>query len=223
MRTERESLSKSHMFKTSVKKLGPLARQIAGKGIEDAIVQMRFSRKKVAGEVLKHLEYARDEAIVRRGMGLGSVGEASTTSESVPEVGNHTGEEQEAAKTITITEKSGKKRVIKSPSQIYVSQAWVGRGTYGSAPDHRARGQINKMRLPFTSTSLSSESLPFHDGALMLHRHNPPPQRRSYAYPPRGGARAEEAEEESLGPAARSAGYGAEAVLSLVDAFFAGI
>ncbi|KAL9062414.1 MAG: hypothetical protein Q9157_008941, partial [Trypethelium eluteriae] len=45
-RTERESLSKSQLFKTSVKKLSPLARQIAGKSIEDAITQMRFSRKK---------------------------------------------------------------------------------------------------------------------------------------------------------------------------------
>src|SRR5690606_1446949 len=42
MRTERESLNKSHWFKTSVKKLAPLARQITGKNIDEAIAQMRF-------------------------------------------------------------------------------------------------------------------------------------------------------------------------------------
>ncbi|KAL8728899.1 MAG: hypothetical protein Q9181_005188 [Wetmoreana brouardii] len=72
-RTERESLCKSHFFKTSIKKLMPLARQIAGKPIEEAIIQMRFSKKKAARDLKKHLEYARDEAIVKRGMGLGMV------------------------------------------------------------------------------------------------------------------------------------------------------
>ena len=149
MRTERESVSKSRMFETSVKKLGPLARQIAGKEIGDAIVQMRFSKKKVAGEVLKHLEYARDEAVVRRGMGLGSVGDSVGKAE-----GQSGAEGSEAAKPITIEEKSGKKRTIRSPSQIYISQAWVGRGTYGRKLDHRARGRINMMRPPSTSTFL---------------------------------------------------------------------
>ncbi|KAL8864738.1 MAG: hypothetical protein Q9174_007241 [Haloplaca sp. 1 TL-2023] len=51
----------------------PLARQIAGKPIDEAIIQMRFSKKKAARDVKKHLEYARDEAIVKRGMGLGMV------------------------------------------------------------------------------------------------------------------------------------------------------
>ncbi|KAI4128070.1 MAG: hypothetical protein LQ347_004328, partial [Umbilicaria vellea] len=62
LRTERSHLAKSHFLKTSVKKLGPLARQIAGKPIDDAIIQMRFSPKKAAREVKKHLEYARNEA-----------------------------------------------------------------------------------------------------------------------------------------------------------------
>ncbi|QSS61021.1 mitochondrial large ribosomal subunit [Histoplasma capsulatum] len=70
-RTERESLSKSHFFKTSVKKLMMVARQIAGKNIDDAILQMRFSPKKVAKDVKAHLELARDEAVVLHGMGLG--------------------------------------------------------------------------------------------------------------------------------------------------------
>ena len=74
LRTEREHVSKSPMLMTSIKKLGPLARQIAGKSVEDAIVQMRFSNKMVAKDVLKQLEIARNEAIVMRGMGLGKVG-----------------------------------------------------------------------------------------------------------------------------------------------------
>ncbi|KAG8529575.1 uncharacterized protein KY384_006212 [Bacidia gigantensis] len=68
---ERECTSKSPMFKTSVKKLGPLARQIAGKPLGEAMVQMRFSKKKAARDVLKHLVLARSTAIVKRGMGLG--------------------------------------------------------------------------------------------------------------------------------------------------------
>lgn len=70
-RSERSSLSKSHFFSTSMKKLAPLARQIAGKPIDEAILQMRFSKKKVAKEVREHLIQAKAEAIVVRGMGLG--------------------------------------------------------------------------------------------------------------------------------------------------------
>ena len=70
-RTERSHLAKSHFFKTSMKKLAPLARQIAGKPIDEAILQMRFSAKKAAIDVRRHLIMARDEAIVSRGMGLG--------------------------------------------------------------------------------------------------------------------------------------------------------
>jgi len=69
-RSERSHLSKSRFFKTSLKKLGPLARQIAGKSIDEAIMQMRFSTKKAAKEVHKHLVQARNEAVAMRGMGL---------------------------------------------------------------------------------------------------------------------------------------------------------
>ncbi|KAI9699800.1 MAG: 54S ribosomal protein L22, mitochondrial [Candelina mexicana] len=134
-RTERESLSKSPMLKTSVKKLGPLARQIAGKSVEDAIVQMRFSRKKAAKDVKEHLEHARNEAIVRRGMGLG---EAEGTK----------------GKEVEIELKNGKRRLVKDRTGLYVDQAWVGRGTFGRLPDFRARGRINIMRPPRTSISV---------------------------------------------------------------------
>ncbi|MCJ1320663.1 54S ribosomal protein L22, mitochondrial [Xylographa vitiligo] len=140
LRTERSSVTKSQFLETSIKKLGPLARQIAGKPIEDAIVQMRFSKKRVAGEVLKHLRYARDEAVVRKGMGLGSV--------------RRNGEEPEKEKGGIVILKSGKKRVVEDRTGIYVDQAWVGRGSYGREPDYRARGQVYTLRPPTTSITV---------------------------------------------------------------------
>ncbi|KAJ0416611.1 ribosomal protein L22/L17 [Aspergillus carlsbadensis] len=136
-RTERESVSKSHWFKTSIKKLGPLARQIAGKNIDEAILQMQFSKKKVAKDVLEHLKHAKNVAIVRSGMGLGGV------DPDVP-----------APKPIKITLKDGEHKTIKDPTSIYISQAWVNRGPFGSDYDHRARGVINRLRLPHTSLSV---------------------------------------------------------------------
>ncbi|MCJ1389011.1 54S ribosomal protein L22, mitochondrial [Xylographa bjoerkii] len=136
LRTERSSVSKSQFLETSIKKLGPLARQIAGKPIEDAMMQMRFSKKKVAGEVLKHLRYARDEAVVRRGMGLGAVQD---------------GKEKKAG---VVVERSGRKRVVGDQTGIYVDQAWVGRGSYGREPDYRARGQVYTLRPPTTSITV---------------------------------------------------------------------
>ncbi|PYI08727.1 ribosomal protein L22 [Aspergillus sclerotiicarbonarius CBS 121057] len=136
MRTERESLSKSHWFKTSVKKLGPLARQIAGKNIDDAMLQMRLSKKKAAKEVLQHLEHAKNVAVVRSGMGLGAV------------------EGKVVQKPVTITLKTGERKTISDPTSIYIAQAWVNRGPYGYDYDHRARGNINIMRPPYTSLSV---------------------------------------------------------------------
>ncbi|KAL4920897.1 ribosomal protein L22/L17 [Aspergillus aurantiobrunneus] len=139
MRTERESLSKSHWFKTSIKKLGPLARQIAGKNIDDAIIQMQFSKKKAAKDVLGHLKHAKNVAIVRSGMGLGAA---------------QTGDEAQRPKPITITLKDGERKTITDPTSIYISQAWVNRGPYGVDYDHRARGVINRLRPPYTSLSV---------------------------------------------------------------------
>lgn len=136
-RTERESLTKSQWLKTSTKKLGMLARQIAGKPIEDAIVQMRFSKKRVAQDLKKHLEYSRDMAIVNRGMGLGKV-------------------EGTQGEPIEIELKDGKRKKITDRTGIYVDQAWVGRGPHGTEYDYRARGQANMMKNPFTSKSLLS-------------------------------------------------------------------
>ncbi|KAH7350761.1 mitochondrial large ribosomal subunit [Rhexocercosporidium sp. MPI-PUGE-AT-0058] len=134
-REERVLLSKSHDFKTSVKKLVPLAKQIAGKTVEEAIVQMRFSKKKVAKDVKEHLEQARNEAIVRRGMGLG-LGAAKTFQPR------------------QIQTKDGKRVEVTDPTTLYVDQAWCGKGLYGKTPDHRARGQIYLMKNRTTSLSV---------------------------------------------------------------------
>lgn len=154
-RTERSLLSKSHMLKTSVKKLGPLARQIAGKPIEDAIVQMRFSKKKAAADVKRLLEYARDEAIVKRGMGLGQVNRKEEVKEGGLGSSKKMGVilEPEKGATIIVEDRKGRRRAVTDRSSIYVDEAWVGRGKYGSEPDYRARGQVYLMRPPLTSKS----------------------------------------------------------------------
>jgi ribosomal protein L22 len=130
-RKERVLLSKSHDFETSVKKLVPLAKQIAGKTVEDAIIQMRFSKKKVAKDVREHLEHAKNEAIVRRGMGLGLGGKEFTP--------------------IQIKTKDGKRVKVQDPTTLYVDQAWCGKGIFGTTPDYRARGNINLMKNRTTS------------------------------------------------------------------------
>lgn len=149
-RTEREHLVKSHMMKTSVKKLGMLARQIQGKRIDDAITQMRFSKKKVAQELLKQLEFARDEAVVARGMGLANVQPADSEGKSMLT----TSGESDSGKPVQIQLKDGKRHTVTDKSTIYIDQAWVGRGPYGKLPDYRARGRIYVMRTPWTSISV---------------------------------------------------------------------
>ncbi|CAK3735046.1 related to mitochondrial large ribosomal subunit [Lecanosticta acicola] len=166
-RTEREHLNKSYEMKTSVKKLGMLARQIAGKPIDEAIVQMRFSKKKVAQEILKQLEFARDEAVVMRGMGLGNAAAAedkdkdilNDTSSDVTgladgDLEEAKGRQRKTAAPIDIQLKDGKRHRVTDLSKIYIDQAWVGRGKYGKLPDYRARGRVNIMRTPWTSISV---------------------------------------------------------------------
>jgi ribosomal protein L22 len=131
-REERVLLSKSHDFRTSVKKLVPLAKQIAGKTIDEAIIQMRFSKKKAAKEVREHLEHAKNEAIVRRGMGLGL-------------------NEDEKFHTVQIQTKKGKRVKVEDPTTLYVDQAWCGKGLFTTTPDFRARGQVHIMKNRTTS------------------------------------------------------------------------
>ncbi|EEH16976.2 hypothetical protein PABG_07063 [Paracoccidioides brasiliensis Pb03] len=159
-RTERESLSKSHFFKTSVKKLMMVARQIAGKNIDEAILQMRFSAKKVAKDVKAHLEQARDEAIVVHGMGLGKCQAPAAGIESVAAESGSGGaassfsSSSSSSTPITIILKNGQRKTITDRTAIYIAQAWVGRGTFGRELDHRARGRIDILKLPHTSLTV---------------------------------------------------------------------
>ena len=151
MQTERQSLSKSPFIGTSLKKLFPLANQIAGKPITEAIVQMRFSKKKAAQDVKKHLEYALNEAIVKRGMGLGRVG----ATEDEAKDGEGTKGQRPQERMRIVKDKKGTKRVVNDPTDIYVDQAWVGRGSYTSSLDYRAMGRTYRLQHPTTSESLS--------------------------------------------------------------------
>jgi len=163
MQTEREHMAKSEMMKTSTKKLGMLARQIQGKTLDEAIVQMRFSKKLVAQDVKAHLEAARDEAVVMRGMGLGQVGvkaEASAAAENLNAASKDVSGTQPAQLVVSpsspldIQLKDGKRHTVADTSNIFIEQAWVGRGTYGKLPDYRARGRTYIMHTPWTSLSI---------------------------------------------------------------------
>ncbi|EFX03135.1 mitochondrial large ribosomal subunit [Grosmannia clavigera kw1407] len=153
-RTERQLLHKSAPLATSTKKLTFLARQIAGKTLEDALVQMRFSKKKMARDVLWHLEEARDTAIVERGMGLGLVNaDVSTTAP--------------ASTALKIQTKDGRWLAITDPSRIYVDQAWVGKGVWRAAtPDYRARG---RRFLKWSPSSFLSVVLKEEKTRIRLH------------------------------------------------------
>ncbi|EEP81270.1 predicted protein [Uncinocarpus reesii 1704] len=158
MQSERELQSKSHWFKTSVKKLMHLARQIAGKNIDEAILQMRFSKKKAAKDIKAFLLQAKNEAIVSRGMGLGQAKVQATLSEAAE------GTEQtqttalaastDTAKPVEMKLKDGKYHVVTDPTSIYIDQAWVNRGPFGKELSPRGRGNTHILRLPYTSISL---------------------------------------------------------------------
>jgi len=163
MQTEREHTAKSEMMKTSTKKLGMLARQIQGKTLDEAIVQMRFSKKLVAQAVKAHLEAARDEAVVMRGMGLGQVGveaQASAVAENLNAASKDVSGTQPAKAVVSpsspmdIQLKDGKRHTVTDTSNIFIEQAWVGRGPYGKLPDYRARGRTYIMHTPWTSLSI---------------------------------------------------------------------
>ncbi|EPE06946.1 mitochondrial large ribosomal subunit [Ophiostoma piceae UAMH 11346] len=144
-RTERTLLHKSMPIPTSTKKLVHLARQIAGKTLEEALVQMQFSKKKMAKEVKWYLEEARDIAVVERGMGLGRVQKALQNKAD--------GAEED--KPIRIQTKDGQLLSIADPTRIYIDQAWVGKGEWRAAtPEYRARGRRNMRWSPSTYLSI---------------------------------------------------------------------
>ncbi|KAG4221793.1 hypothetical protein PC116_g29731, partial [Phytophthora cactorum] len=104
--TEKEHTSASEALPTSTKKLMFLSRQIAGKTVDDAITQMRFSKKKMAREVRYQLEEARDNAIAAHGMGLGAV------------------QGKTLEKPRKIQTKDGHWMEVADPTTLYVDQSW---------------------------------------------------------------------------------------------------
>lgn len=137
-RTERELLSKSPWMATSTKKLVHLARQVSGKTLEDALIQMKFSKKKYAKEVLYELKLARDKAVVERGMGLGKVNGEFKPGETEP--------------TKVRDTRHGKWVEIEDPTRLYVHEAWVNRGPWrGKRPSYRARGRTDLIKMPQAS------------------------------------------------------------------------
>jgi ribosomal protein L22 len=132
--TERELLHRSEFLPTSVKKLVMLARQIAGKPVDEAIQQMKWSKKKFAAEVKYHLEEARDMAVVQRGMGLGKVN----------------GDVMDKPRKLKT--KEGQWIEIVDPTRLYVAQSWVGRGPWrGKELDYKGRGRMGIIQHPSTS------------------------------------------------------------------------
>jgi ribosomal protein L22 len=158
-RSERSHLSRSHFFKTSMKKLAPLARQIAGKSIDEAITQMRFSNKKAAIDVRQHLITARNEAIVARGMGLHQPGSNPATASTATHDPSITPPlpSQRAGRGLKRTynvSNGTAMKVVQNQTDIYIAEAWTNRGPYGQEADYRAKGRINIMRPPYTGLSV---------------------------------------------------------------------
>ncbi|KAF9882465.1 hypothetical protein CkaCkLH20_00501 [Colletotrichum karsti] len=138
-RTEKEVQTKSPFLETSVKKLVHLARQIQGKTVDEAVLQMTYSKKKMAAEVKYQLEEARDLAIVSRGMGLGK---AKPGQNPLKE-------------PIKIQTKDGKSLKIDDPTRLYVAEAWVGRGPWRAKEmDYKGRGRFGIIQKPSTSISV---------------------------------------------------------------------
>jgi ribosomal protein L22 len=156
MRTERESTSKSHWFKTSLKKLRPLATQIAGKNIDDAILQMRFSKKKVAKDLKEFLEQAKHQAILARGMGAGQVAPTLKKENKSALLDPEDPDFPPALKIkpVEVRLKDGRTLQVADKTSIYIEQAWVNRGPYGRELDYRGRGRAYILRPPWTGITV---------------------------------------------------------------------
>ncbi|KAK3903598.1 hypothetical protein C8A05DRAFT_32667 [Staphylotrichum tortipilum] len=181
-RTERQLLSRSPWLATSTKKLVHLAHQIQGKSVAEALVQMRFSSKKMAQEVRYQLEVARDLAVAERGMGLGPAERrrlVELRAGAAAAAGNNSAAETAAlaaadaeskrvmraleaaagirgnGKFVEIQDKDGRWLKIDDPTRMYVAEAWVNRGPWrDKVPEYRARGRMNILKRPTTSISI---------------------------------------------------------------------
>lgn len=183
-REERSLMWQSKQVPGSVKKLTRIMHLIAGKTVEEAMVQLRFNPKRAARDVIRGLQIARDEAIVARGMGLGSV-KSRPSGSKVKTVKSGTVEENmskrqkiKAAKNevqlrlqeerllsagtfrkpkptpetaVKIELKDGKHKLVDDPTEIYIDQAWVGKGEEWKEPEYRAKGRVNMLTHRTTS------------------------------------------------------------------------
>lgn len=186
LRTERQSLYKSHNLPTSTKKLQKVVNQIAGKTVSEALVQLRFSKKRVARDVIKGLEIAQNEAILGRGMGLAGE-EAAVSRWNKQREATDAGKPKDTwdyktstedsgvalkkpkvpfFKETTIELKDGCKKVVRDPSEIYIDQAWVGPGESWKSPEFRARGAINMLKHRTTS---KSDQHPHVETCVIMH------------------------------------------------------
>lgn len=150
-RTERESTYKSDVFPTSVKKMTRLMHQIQGKTVEEALIQMRFSKKRVARDIVKGLQIARDEAIAARGMGLGAGAEDPSGQNNVYLADGTRRREIKDVKGTVIELKDGSKKTVADPTEMYVDQAWATKGSQWKSPEFRARGRVNMLTHRTTS------------------------------------------------------------------------
>ncbi|KAK3197522.1 hypothetical protein GRF29_216g477116 [Pseudopithomyces chartarum] len=160
-RTEREMTYKSQNFPTSVKKLMRLMHQIQGKTVEEALIQMRFSKKRIARDIVKGLQLARDEAIAARGMGLGAgldAAQVKKESKLIKEGLMDPSErstvyladgtrrrEVKGAKGTVIELKNGSKKTVVDPTEMYIDQAWATKGPVSKSVEFRARGRTNAL------------------------------------------------------------------------------
>lgn len=210
-RTERELLSKSPWISTSYKKLGMLARQIAGKTLGEAKLQMKMSRKKHAAEVLYQLDLAHDTAMVERGMGLGRF--------------NGEYEPEKAEKKRIRDYRNGKWVDIQDPTRMYVDEVWVNRGPWrGKRPNYRARGRVDIIQMPQASKlridySLVSELVLLCILVLIseLLRYFHPSQGRKNTITTGRGQEGEGGKEGTLASPARQTRYCSTSILHLVD------
>jgi ribosomal protein L22 len=159
-RTEREMVYKSQDLPTTMKKMTRLMHQLAGKTVEEALIQLRFSKKRVARDILKGLQLARDEAIAARGMGLGAAvdpetlvkesalikaGKMKRTERSEAYLADGTRRRESKEKGAVIELKDGSKKNVTDPTEMYIDQAWASKGPETKSPEFRARGRINML------------------------------------------------------------------------------
>ncbi|KAF2758437.1 ribosomal protein L22 [Pseudovirgaria hyperparasitica] len=123
--TERKVVQRSANLSTSTKKLMLLARQVAGKTLEEAEAQMRFSKKRYALSLRLLLEQVRNRAVIESGMGLGT---------DLPK-----GQEKH------IVLKDGRKHKVKNETGLYLDQAWVEKGQHMKDVEFRAKGKVNRI------------------------------------------------------------------------------